>query len=341
MDGMDGSARDRVLRVVSIGGGTGQPALIRALRLMARETGRPLHIDAVVAMADDGRSTGILREREGVLPPGDLRKCLVALAAEPDGLLARALEHRFAYLDGHAMGNLLLTALADEAGNFGAALAAAHAMLGCVGRALPSTFDQVRLAGRTAAGEEVSGQAALSYAAGRLDRVWLEPADPAACGEAVRAILEADLVVAGPGSLFTSIAPNLLVPGIADALARTRALRLFVCPKADVPGETEGMDAEGYADALERMGFSRLFDAALFHRADPAGRSDAERSRDPRERLFPDVGLSVDAERRLRARFSRVWVRDLADPANATAHDVRRFADALAEVVRACPSVQR
>ena len=327
------------LRVVTVGGGTGQTTLIRALReLDARGGAGRVAIDAVVAMADDGRSSGILREREGVLPPGDVRKCLVALAADPAAPLARALERRFPYLDNHSLGNLLLTALADGEGGFAAAVGEVSRALACVGRVHPSTLDDVTLAGTTAAGAELRGQAALSYAAGRLDSVRLVPAAPAANGAAVAAILDADLVVLGPGSLFTSIMPNLLVPGIAAALRETRAARLFVCPVADVPGETEGMDAEDYIAALGRMGALDMVDAALFHRTDPTRPG----ATDPRRvRYYPAVELSREAEGRLAARVPLVLARHLASDADCTAHDPALLADALGEVAGACRSQAR
>lgn len=324
------------LRVVTVGGGTGQPSVIRALRTMTV----PLELTAVVAMADDGRSTGILREREGILPPGDVRKCLVALARDPASPLARAFEHRFSYLDGHAMGNLLITALADEGLSFPAAIEELESMLRCVGRVLPSTLDQVSLAGRTAVGEELAGQAALSYGAGRLDCVRLDPAHPKAFGPAVDAILAADLVVLGPGSLFTSLMPNLLVPGIAAALRETHGTRVFFCSKAEVPGEAEGMDAEAHVDALERQGFLDLVDVAVFHRADPAARPGFS-SLDQHAPLYPDVPLAPGAEARLARRVPRVLVRDLADAGSCTSEDPLRVAGVLREIMDGCGAAAR
>ncbi|MBY4797043.1 YvcK family protein [Collinsella sp. AGMB00827] len=391
---MDVATQNPAFRVVSLGGGTGQPALLRALR----RTGYPLDIDAIVAMGDDGRSSGILREREGMLPPGDLRKCLTALAAEPEGSLARAFEHRFDYLNNHAMGNLMIAALVGEGDSFPAAIGCCAQLLGCVGNVLPSTLDPISLRGTTIAGEEVAGQAMLSYGSGRLDRIWLESAfkttdqtpqegtaagsgsraqqaatdpgslaqqavtdpgsrakqvvadpsslaqkavaEPLAYEPAVRAILAADLIVMGPGSLFTSLLPNLLVPGIAEALAKTKARRLFICPKADVPGETEGMDAEAYIDALEQAGFLELLDTALFHRRDCKARPYFV-MQDPRAERFLDVELTPAAEKRLSQRIPHIMVRDLADEHACTAHDTNELAAALREVMDTCPSAQR
>ncbi len=248
------------LRAVSIGGGTGQPRLIQALRLMGA------HIDSVVAMADDGGSTGLLRERAHVVPPGDVRKCISALAADPASPLARAFAHRFPYIDDHALGNLLLVALAEETGSFTAGIRACERMLGCIGRVHPSTLDAVSLAGRTVSGEVVCGQARISYGRRAFERVWLEPAGAAANPEAVEAILAADLVVLGPGSLFTSIIPNVLVDGIREALVHTSARRVFVCPKIDSLGETSGMSVADHVYALAACGLADAIDAVLVHR---------------------------------------------------------------------------
>lgn len=248
------------LRAVSIGGGTGQPRLIKALRLMGA------HIDSVVAMADDGGSTGLLRERAHVVPPGDVRKCISALAADPASPLARAFAHRFPYIDDHALGNLLLVALAEETGSFTAGIRACERMLDCIGRVHPSTLDAVSLVGRTVSGEVVCGQARISYGRRAFERVWLEPAGAVGNPEAVEAILAADLVVLGPGSLFTSIIPNVLVDGIREALCRTSARRVFVCPKIDSLGETSGMSVADHVYALAACGLADAIDAVLVHR---------------------------------------------------------------------------
>lgn len=248
------------LRAVSIGGGTGQPRLIQALRLMGA------HIDSVVAMADDGGSTGLLRERAHVVPPGDVRKCISALAADPASPLARAFAHRFPYIDDHALGNLLLVALAEETGSFTAGIRACERMLDCIGHVHPSTLDAVSLAGRTVSGEVVCGQARISYGRRAFERVWLEPAGAVANPEAVEAILAADLVVLGPGSLFTSIIPNVLVDGIREAICRTSARRVFVCPKIDSLGETSGMSVADHVYALAACGLADAIDAVLVHR---------------------------------------------------------------------------
>ena len=344
------------LKAVSIGGGTGQPRLIAALRLMGAR------IDSVVAMADDGGSTGLLREQEHVVPPGDVRKCLSALAADPASPLARAFAHRFPYIDDHALGNLLLVALAKETGSFAEAIAACEGLLGCIGHVHPSTLELVSLSGRTRAGETVRGQAQISYGMRTFERVWLEPAAAPANGAAVDAIMDADLVVLGPGSLFTSIIPNVLVDGIRDALRRTRAARVFVCPKIDSLGETAGMSVADHVETLAAHGLAGSLDAVLVHRSDrsevvypyekrawertiadaaaaaraasgPGGVVSAEAIAAAKDAPFGPIRATEADLERIRALVPRVLVRDFTGEGSPAVHDERRLAAALKEVV--------
>lgn len=345
----------RRLRAVSIGGGTGQPRLIAALRLMGAQ------IDSVVAMADDGGSTGLLREREHVVPPGDVRKCLSALAADPDAPLARAFAHRFPSIEDHALGNLLLVALAKETGSFADAIEICEAMLGCIGHVHPSTFDLVGLAGMTREGDVVRGQARISYGARAYSRVWLEPGEARANERAVQAILEADLVVMGPGSLFTSIVPNLLVDGIREALRDTRAVRVFVCPKIDSLGETSGMSVAEHVEALVACGLEGAIDVVLVHRAEGpefvypyekrawervVERAAAAERAATGEGTVSSAAISAAKEApfgpiratdedlvRIRELAGDVLVRDFTGEQSPAVHDVGRLAAALAEVV--------
>ena len=344
------------LKAVSIGGGTGQPRLIAALRLMGAE------IDSVVAMADDGGSTGLLREQEHVVPPGDVRKCLSALAADPETPLARAFAHRFPYIDDHALGNLLLVALAKETGSFTEAIAACEELLGCIGHVHPSTLEFVSLSGRTRSGETVHGQAQISYGMQTYQRVWLEPADAAANEAAVQAILDADLVVLGPGSLFTSIIPNVLVGGIRDALRATRATCAFVCPKIDSLGETNGMSVADHVETLIAHGLDGALDAVLVHRADRAelvypyqkrawelasaraaahaagdahaGVVTAEEIAAAKEAPFGPIRATDADLERIRDLVPRVLVRDFTGEGSPAVHDAGRLAAALDEVAR-------
>ena len=248
------------LKVVSIGGGTGQSVLLRALRCLDCE------ITAIVAMADDGGSTGILRKYSDIPAPGDIRKCLVSLSADPDSLLSRCFEHRLKTVDMHAMGNLALMSVYEETGSFPQAIAACEELLGCKGHVMPSTLDLLTLHGQTCDGRHICGQAKTSHGPCTMKRVWVEPGQCKAYQPAVDAILEADMVVLGPGSLFTSIIPNLLVPDIAQALRVTKAVCVFVCPKSDSQGETWGMRADEYVDALMAHGLSDSLDIVLLNK---------------------------------------------------------------------------
>ena len=345
------------LKAVSIGGGTGQPRLIAALRLMGAQ------IDSVVAMADDGGSTGLLREQEHVVPPGDVRKCLSALAADPETPLARAFAHRFPYIDDHALGNLLLVALAKETGSFAEAIAACEGLLGCIGHVHPSTLELVSLSGSTRTGETVRGQAQISYGMQTFERVWLEPADATANEAAVDAIMAADLVALGPGSLFTSIIPNVLVDGIRDALHKTRAIRVFVCPKIDSLGETNGMSVADHVETLAAHGLAGALDAVLVHSpsrpefvypyqkrawelasaraaaAHAAGEGHdgvvtVEEIAAAKDAPFGPIRATAEDLARIRALVPRVLVRDFTGDGSPAVHDAGRLAAALDEVTR-------
>ncbi len=253
---------DRALRAVVIGGGTGAPVSIRTLLSLGVQT------SAVVAMADDGGSTGVLREEADATPPGDIRKCLVAFAKDPADPLVRALKYRFAVARDHALGNLLLTALEDACGSFPEAIAICERLVNAQGHVYPSTLDHVVLSARTRDGRVLDGQAVACHSKTALESVWLAAEDgrpPAPYESACKAIREADLIVLGPGSLFTSIIPNLLIPGIVDAIRASRGRVLFVCALADVQGETWGLTAREHFEALAAHGMEGLVDYMLVH----------------------------------------------------------------------------
>ena len=256
------SRRGRGPQIVAIGGGTGLPALLRGLKEFTSNS------TAVVTVADDGGSSGRLRQELGVLPPGDFRNNLAALS-DDEALMTQILQYRFGAgvrengrgeLRGHAFGNLLLAALAGVTGSFDEALLAAERVLALRGRVLPSTLEQVALVAdvEVGAGEEsretrrVIGESAIPESGGRIVRVYLEPADVRPYPAAIQAILQADLVILGPGSLFTSILPNLLVPGVAQALNHTRAQTVYICNLATQPGETDAFSLADHVDVLTR-----------------------------------------------------------------------------------------
>jgi uncharacterized cofD-like protein len=231
------------VRVVALGGGHGLAVTLTALRLLGVQP------TAVVTVADDGGSSGRLRRDLGMLPPGDLRKAMLALA-DPAAEVRELFAYRFERGDlaGHNLGNLALAALTDLEGGFLEALGAASRWLGVHGRVLPATLVPVRLCGRVD-GRQVEGQVAIMTATGRVESVWLEPRSPAAVPAAVAAVREADLVLLGPGSTFTSVVPNVLVPELAAALVEAERL-VYICNLEAQPGETTGFPPEGHLAAI-------------------------------------------------------------------------------------------
>ena len=241
------------LRVSVIGGGNGIPNVLLGLASLVRQ-GHALEITAIVATADDGGSSGRIRSQRGGLPPGDLRNCLLSLADDADGCIGRLFAHRYAGagdLAGHALGNLLLIALAEQEGSYLSAVEAAGRMLRTRGRVLPASANALRLEGETVAGERISGESRIGAAPAAIRRVWLEPAVAEPCDGVLDALAAADLTVLGPGSLFTSILPVLLVRGVADAIRASRGTRVLVGNLMTQPGETLGMTMTDHLDAID------------------------------------------------------------------------------------------
>ena len=312
-------------RVVAIGGGTGLPRVLSAL-LAAGE-----HPTAIVTMADDGGSSGCLRQTYGMLPPGDVRNCLVALA-EPGSDLAGLFQYRFVEgegLAGHPVGNLVLAALTNLTGSFPEAITTASRMLGSRGSVLPSTLSDVVLMADDADGRRIEGQATIAHAQG-LKRVFLDPADPPAYPPALAAIADADAVILGPGSLYTSLMPNLLVDGIIAALRSTPARVLYVCNVANQRGETFGMDCADHVAALLDHGMAGIVDAVLVHAGAPSagGRAQPSADSDPEP-----VVCGAPERERLGALGVETIAADLVDSADLRHHDVGRLAAALGRVL--------
>ena len=242
---------ERGPRVVAIGGGTGLATLLRGLKAHSS------NITAIVTVADDGGSSGRLRRDLGVLPPGDFRNCITALA-DDETLLTQLFRYRFGddTLDGHSFGNLFITALADITGSFERGLQESSKVLAIRGRVVPSTLQTVTLCAEVREGDNaplkrVLGEASIPGSPGRIERVYLEPDAPAAYPVALQAILGADLIVAGPGSLYTSILPNLLLRELADAVRNSAAVKVQVCNMATQLGETEGFSVADHVRALQ------------------------------------------------------------------------------------------
>ncbi len=239
--------------LAAIGGGTGLSALLRGLKAYTG-TARLGSLTGVVTVTDDGGSSGLLRKEFGVLPPGDIRNCIVALA-DDEALLARLFQYRFPNgggLVGHSFGNLFLTALTGITGDFHQAILTAESILSVRGKVYPATVTDVRLRGRGVSGAVYEGETAIGRAGTDLDSIELDPAAPPAFPPAVAALESADAIVLGPGSLYTSILPNLLIPGIRQAFGNSPARVILVLNLMTQPGETDAMMAAAHLRAIER-----------------------------------------------------------------------------------------
>jgi uncharacterized cofD-like protein len=301
-------------RIVAIGGGTGLSTLLRGLK------GYSANITAVVTVADDGGSSGKLRAQLGIIPPGDIRNCIAALAdAEP--LMTQLMQYRFppgSGLDEHAFGNLFIAAMTAVTGDFEEAVRESNRVLAVRGQVLPATSVPLNLSVTLKSGRRVYGQAAIAHADEPIERVEIEPTDVRANPEALERILEAEMIVIGPGSLFSSVLPNLLIADIRDALAASNALRVYVCNVATQPGETSDFTAAAHLEALFRHVDERIVDYVLVNHNPHA--------RPPQGWLAQPV--EVDA-RRLETLPVVVVEEDVVDPSNAHRHDPMKLAAAL------------
>nr|WP_290222831.1 gluconeogenesis factor YvcK family protein [Trichocoleus desertorum] len=246
-------------KIVTVGGGTGLSTLLRGMKTYSA------NITAIVTVADDGGSSGRLRREIGVLPPGDIRNCLAALADE-ERLVTELFQYRFRAgdgLTGHSFGNLFLTAMNDITGNLEQAIAASSEVLAVRGRVLPATLSDVRLWAELADGRRIEGESSITAAQGSIVKIGCTPENPPALPRVLQAIREADYIIIGPGSLYTSVIPNLLVPEIADAIAQRKVPRIYVCNIMTQPGETQGYSVADHIQAIDAACGQRLFDAVL------------------------------------------------------------------------------
>ncbi len=259
--------RERGPKIVAIGGGTGLSTLLRGIKHYTS------NITAIVTVADDGGSSGRLRRELGMLPPGDFRNCLAALA-DDDSLTTQLFQYRFTPkqqdLDGHAFGNLFISAMADVSGSFEQALIESSRVLAITGRILPSTLSDVRLIAEVKGDQglrQIEGESAITHevahSGGVIQRVRLKPENARAYPETIHAILDADLIVLGPGSLYTSVLPNLLIANLPEALHATRAMVMYVCNVATQCGETDHYTANEHVRAIERHIGPDVIDVAL------------------------------------------------------------------------------
>lgn len=308
--------------VVAIGGGTGLSALLRGLKLAN------VHLTAIVTVADDGGSTGRIRDVFNMPAPGDIRNCLVALA-DAESTMGRLFHYRFdkegSELSGHAFGNLFITAMTQVTGSFEQAVIESARVLNVRGRVLPSTVENVTLCADLADGKTVRGESSISHEEPAIEKIFLEPHNPEAYGPALAAILNADLIVLGPGSLYTSVLPNLLVDGVREAIRWSKGSTVYVCNVATQHGET---DHFGYADHVQQivdyLGQGEL-DYALVN-SNPAA-ADAIRPEWEVEAVAYD-GATITAGE------VQVIARDVVNDRNPLRHDPAKLAGVLIELAR-------
>jgi len=254
------------LKIATMGGGTGLGSLLRGLKPMTS------NLVAVVTVCDDGGSSGRLSKDLGVLPPGDIRNCLVALA-DDESLLGELFSYRFQDgqgLSGHSFGNLFLAALTDIVGDFEEAIQVSSQVLASRGKVLPTTLDTVTLCARLEDGRVIRGESSIPEAGGVIQQVYLDPPGARPTQEVVASLRSADAIVLGPGSLFTSVIPNLLVEGVEEALRQLSVPRIYVCNVMTQPGETDGYGAADHLEALERHIGAGLVDTIVVNIASPS-----------------------------------------------------------------------
>ncbi len=246
-------------KVITVGGGTGLSTLLTGLKEYTS------NITAVVTVADEGGSSGRLRQQFDILPPGDIRNCLVALA-DASSLMQNLFQFRFdkgSELAGHNFGNLFITVMTQVTGDFEKAIKETSKVLALRGQVIPSTLDNVALVAEYKDGTRVEGEHRIPKVLKPIERISLKPDSSVATPEAVKAIEEADLIILGPGSLYTSIIPNLLINGITEAIVSSRALKVYVCNIMTQPGETDGYSAFAHVKALVKHSHPRIFDYCI------------------------------------------------------------------------------
>ena len=311
--------RERGPRIVTIGGGHGLSTLLRGLKIYTR------NLTAIVTVADDGGSSGRLRESYGILPPGDIRNCLAALSNDEE-MLTQLFRYRFTGsggLDGHSFGNLFITALAEITGSFEEAIAESGRVLSVSGRVLPSTLHDVKLVADVQLPNvpnqvRVLGESSIPKIAGRIRRLWLEPNDAPAFPPALKAILNADMIVVGPGSLYTSLLPNLLVQDLLGAINASRALKIYICNIATQSGETDLFSCSDHVRALEDHVGEHLFNIVLCN--------------DNYEGQLNEGSQWVQADEKIKT-DPRLQCADLSDASHAWRHDSEKLARTLIEIL--------
>lgn len=315
-------------RIVAIGGGTGLSTLLNGLKRYAQEP-REVEITAVVTVTDDGGSSGRLRREFDVLPPGDIRNCMVALS-EDEALLSKLFQYRFSEgrgLKGHSFGNLFLTALTNLTGDFAQAVKVSSEVLASLGRIYPATNSNVVLEAELEDGSIVKGETKIGKSRSRIRRIQLQPRHCEPLPETLAAIEDADLITFGPGSLFTSLIPNVLVDGIAPAIHRSRALKAYFVNLMWQPGETIGFRASDHVEAIHRHAGMQLIDVAVVNTRSVSARQRRKYAAQKARSVLNDVD-------RLAEMGLQVMTADLLAPGDIVRHDPRASAEVALQLAK-------
>lgn len=311
-------------KVVVIGGGTGLSVMLRGLKT------KTYNISAVVTVADDGGSSGRIREDLDMIAPGDLRNCLVALA-EKEGLMENLFNHRFGgsgNLTGHSFGNLFIAALIEVLGDVEGALSASSKILKVRGQVIPASTDNVKLCAEMEDGTVIAGESNIPHCRGRIKRVFTDPARPKAVQSALEAITEADAIVLGPGSLYTSIMPNLLVPEIAKAVRDSKAKKLYICNVMTQPGETDGYTVADHVKAINRHAGEPIIDFVIAN--------NGQVSPDILKRYAKSGSYPVRIDKNeVEGQGATLVFADLVDQNTGATHDTDKLANVLIDLVNA------
>jgi uncharacterized cofD-like protein len=316
------------LRIVAIGGGTGLSTILHGLKRYAHPQ-RDVDITAVVTVTDDGGSSGRLRREFDVLPPGDIRNCMVALS-EDEALLSKLFQYRFTDgrgLKGHTFGNLFLTALTNLTGDFSRAVKLSSEVLASLGRIYPSTAANVMLEAELENGRVIAGETRISKSRSRIKRIRTRPRVCKPLPETLEAIEQADLITFGPGSLFTSVVPNVLVRGIPEAIRRSHALRAYFVNLMWQPGETIGFLASDHVAAINRHAGLNLFDVVVVNTRSISARQRRKYVAEQAQSVVNDINRLVDMG-------LQVMAADLLGEGEIVRHDPRATAEVAMELAR-------
>ncbi|MGN0948316.1 MAG: uridine diphosphate-N-acetylglucosamine-binding protein YvcK [Megasphaera sp.] len=311
-------------KVVVIGGGTGLSVMLRGLKA------KTYNLTAVVTVADDGGSTGRIRQDLDIIAPGDLRNCLVALA-DKEGLMEKLFAHRFGgsgNLTGHSFGNLFIAALIEVLGDVEEAMDATSKVLRVRGKVIPSSADKIRLNAEMTDGRIIEGESQIPHAHGKIKRVFTTPEHPKAIQSAVDAIKDADAIVLGPGSLYTSIMPNLCVTDIVDAVRTSKAPKIYICNVMTQPGETDDYSVSDHIKAINRQAGGKLIDFVI------ANNGDVDPTVLQRYVAHGSHPVMID-KKEVAQTGATLILSDLINKENSATHDTKKLANVLFDLINA------